>query len=221
MINFSRMTAASASNLSLLTLPVLPLGTGVLLPEMVVTIALETPEAQAAADAAGHDGQVLVVPRRGTAYAPVGTVAHIEESGELPNGKHAIIVRGLYRAQIGVGVPGSGTALWVQATRAEETNLDSPRAHELAREYKAAVANILEARGMGGLFAAVRDTTAPGAVADLAGYSPDLSIDQKIEVLENLDVEARLVLVVGLAKDILAEASVRESIRRANLRLRN
>ncbi|MDP1795002.1 MAG: endopeptidase La, partial [Acidimicrobiales bacterium] len=66
----------------------------------------------------------------------------------------------------------------------------------------------------GGLIAGVRETTEPSEVADLAGYSPDLSIDQKLEVLRTLDVEMRLELVVGFAKDILAEASVRESIRR-------
>ncbi len=202
------------TDLAALTLPVLPLGTGVLLPNMFVTIALETSEAQAAADAVGDDGQLLVVPKVGSAYAPVGTVAHIEDSGDLPNGKRAIVVRGLYRAEIGVGVPGSGTALWVQAIRAEETNADTERAHELAREYKAAVAAILESRGIGGLIAAVRETTEPSDVADLAGYSPDLSIDQKLAVLRELNVEQRLSLVVGYAKDILAEASVRESIRR-------
>jgi ATP-dependent Lon protease len=175
---------------------------------------LETPEAIAAADAAGEDGQLLVVPRVGTAYAPVGTVAHIDDSGDLPNGKRAIIVRGLYRATIGVGVPGSGSALWVQAARADEVNTDTDRARELAREYKAAVSNILESRGMGGLIAAIRETTEPSAVADLAGYSPDLSVEQKIQVLEALDVEARLELVVVWAKDVLAEQSVRESIQR-------
>ncbi len=200
--------------LQTLTLPVLPLGTGVLLPEMFVTVALETTEASAAADAAGDDGQILVVPRVGSAYAPIGTVAKIEDRGDLPNGTRAIIVRGLYRAAIGVGVPGSGTALWVQATRAEETNTDTERAHELAREYKVAVSTILESRGMGGLIAAVRGTVEPSAVADLAGYSPDLSVDQKIQVLEELDIEARLALVVEWAKEILAEQSVRDSIRR-------
>src|SRR5689334_8036393 len=197
-----------------LTLPVLPLGTGVLLPEMFVTVALETAEAKAAADAAGNDGQVLVVPRVSTAYANVGTVAHIEERGDLPNGRQAIVVRGLYRAQIGVGVPGSGTALWVQATRAEDVNGDTERARELAREYKAAVSTLLESRGLGALIAAVRETTAPSAVADLAGYSQDFSVDQKLQVLQTLDVEARLELVIAWIKDVLAEQSVRESIRR-------
>ena len=62
------------------------------------------------------------------------------------------------------------------------------------------MSNILESRGMGGLIAAIRDTNDPSAVADLAGYSQDLSVDQKIEVLEALDVEARLELVVALGQ---------------------
>ena len=45
------------------TLPVLPLPDGVVLPGMVVTIALETDEARAAAEAAGDGGELLLVPR--------------------------------------------------------------------------------------------------------------------------------------------------------------
>src|SRR5438270_4031545 len=89
--------------LTLSTLPVLPLATGVVLPGMVVTIALETPEAVAAADAAGS-GQVLLVPRLDGAYASVGTVAAVEDQGELRNGLRALVVRGLHRAVIGAGV---------------------------------------------------------------------------------------------------------------------
>ena len=45
------------------TLPVLPLTQGVVLPQMVVTIALETAEAKAAAAAAVDGGQLLLVPQ--------------------------------------------------------------------------------------------------------------------------------------------------------------
>ena len=46
------------------TLPVLPLTSGVVLPQMVVTLALETDEAKAAADAAAEaGGELLLVPR--------------------------------------------------------------------------------------------------------------------------------------------------------------
>ena len=201
------------ADLSTLNLPVLPLGSGVLLPGMVVTIALETPEAKAAADAAGG-GHLLVVPRVGRRYASVGTVAEITDEGQLRGGLRAVVVHGLHRAVIGVGVPGSGDALWVEATPAEEVNRDTERARELAREYTAVVEGILEARGLSGVMEVVRSATTPVAVSDLAGYSPDLSLEQKVEVLEALDVEARLEKVVAWGKEVLAEQTVRDSIRK-------
>ena len=69
-------------------LPLLPLSSGVVLPGMVVTLALETPEAQAAASAAESADRTLVhVPRRpGGGYADVGTVARIVEAvGATPS----------------------------------------------------------------------------------------------------------------------------------------
>ena len=54
----------------------------------------------------------------------------------------------------------------------------------------------------------------PHAVADLALYSPDLSFEQKVVVLETLDVEARLRLVLAWAKETLADLSVRDEVRR-------
>ncbi|HET7487407.1 MAG TPA: endopeptidase La [Acidimicrobiales bacterium] len=200
-------------DLSTLNLPVLPLTSGVLLPGMVVTIALETPEARAAVDAAG-DGDLLVVPRLGRRYASVGTVATVEERGELRTGMRAVVVRGQHRAVIGVGVPGSGDALWVAATGAEEVNGDTGKARQLALEYVALLEGILEARNLAGLVEMVRRAQGPGDTADLAGYSPDLSLEQKVEVLEALDVEARLEKVVAWTKEVLAEESLRESIRK-------
>src|SRR5256714_5242209 len=201
------------ADLSTLNLPVLPLGTGVLLPQMVVTLAIETPEAAAAVEAA-NAGQLLVVPRMGNRYASVGTIAQIEESGELRNGMQAIVVRGLQRAAIGVGVPGSGSALWVEATPVGETNGDSERARTLGVEYKALVESILEARGLAMLAELVRDASDPSVIADLSGYSADLSLEQKVQVLETLDVEARLELVSAWARDVLAELTVKDRIRK-------
>ena len=47
----------------------------------------------------------------------------------------------------------------------------------------------------------------------MSGYSPDLSLTQKVEVLETLDVEARLRLVLGWARDTLADLTLREKIK--------
>ena len=74
------------------TLPVLPLDAGVVGPGMVVTILLESPEARAAADAAGSDSQVLLVPRVDGRFAAVGVIASIEDAGSVPGGGRAVVV---------------------------------------------------------------------------------------------------------------------------------
>src|SRR3954465_13590722 len=82
--------------LDTLALPVLPLAAGVVLPNTVATLTLDKSEALAAVAAANDgDGRVLLVPRCDGRYARVGTVAHVEESGELPNGTASTILRGL------------------------------------------------------------------------------------------------------------------------------
>src|SRR5215470_1393046 len=91
-----------ASTVDALRLPLLPLNTGVVLPQMVVTLALETSEARDAADGAiAGDRRILLVPRVGTAYTRIGTVARIENEGELPGGQRALVLRGLSRAVVG------------------------------------------------------------------------------------------------------------------------
>jgi ATP-dependent Lon protease len=180
---------------------------------MVVTLALETDEARAAADAAlSGDGRVLLVPRVDRRYAAVGTIATIEEAGELPSGIRALLVRGEERAVIGTGVPGTGTALWVEAHPVEETE-PTERARDLAREYRAVVENILEARGAGRIAEALRGITDPGAMADTAGWSPDLDFDKKVELLETVDVTKRLEKALAWARDTLAEVTLKERIR--------
>ena len=200
-------------------LAVLPLSTGVVLPQMVVTIALETDEAKAAAAAAIGDGvnehtHVLLVPRIDGHYASVGTVAKVEDVGELRGGVKALVVRGLRRAVIGAGVPGTGEALWVRAAAAVETHGDTDRARDLAKEYRAVIENILEARGMSGLADAFNGMVDAGSIADMAGYSPDLTAEQKSDVLEALDVEERLELVVAWARESLADLTLKDRIRK-------
>jgi len=196
-----------------LTLPLLPLKSGVLLPGMVFTMALESDEALAAADAAGSaGGRLLLVPHIDGRYASVGVVAEVVEQGELPGGQRALAVRGDQRATIGTGVPGTGDALWVEAEVIDEPEPE-PAVVELAREYRAVLENILLSRGAGRIAAQLREVTEPGRLADVAGYSPDLNLAQKVEVLETIDVEERLRLVLGWARDTLADLALRERIK--------
>jgi ATP-dependent Lon protease len=195
-------------------LPLLPLTTGVVLPGMVVTLTIESDEARAAVDAAaeGDDALLLTVPRVDGRYAQVGVAAKIEDVGRLRSGVEAVVIRGLRRATVGLGVPGTGEATWVQIGPEPEEPVGE-RARELAREYRGAVEAITEARGVPAVADVLRGVTDPGQLADMSGYSPDLSFEQKVEVLETLDVEARLEKVLRWAKETLAEVQVRERIR--------
>src|SRR5437016_5822390 len=201
--------------LQTLSLPLLPLTSGVVLPGMVVTMAVESDDAGSALAAArAGDGRLVLVPRLDNGrYATVGTIAAVETAGELPSGLRAVVVRGLQRARVGVGVAGTGSALWVQVEPVADDAAPSPRALELAREYRSVVENVLEYRGAGQIAEALRGITDPGAMADTAGYSPDLSLEQKIQVLETVDVEARLELVLGWARQTLADLALRDRIR--------
>jgi ATP-dependent Lon protease len=200
--------------LSVETLPLLPLTSGVVLPGMVVTATLETSESREAATAARQaGGQLLLVPRVDGRYARVGTIATIENAGELPGGQLAIVVRGLSRARIGAGVAGTGSATWVEVEHIDDSE-PTPRALELAREYRAVVENILEVRGAQQVAEMLRGITDPGQMADTAVYSPDLSFERKVEVLETVDVEQRLEKVLAWARDTLAEAAVKDQIRK-------
>ena len=91
------------------TLPLLTLTSGVVLPGMVFTMALESDEARAAVDAArSSGGQLLLVPNIEGRYASVGVIAEITEEGALPGGLQAVAISGTGRATIGTGVPGTG-----------------------------------------------------------------------------------------------------------------
>jgi ATP-dependent Lon protease len=204
------MPAASQEQV---TLPLLPLTAGVVIPGMVVNLSLESTEARAAVEAAGRaDGLLVLVPRIDGRYAGVGTVAKVEQVDRLVEGGRVALVRGLSRAVPGAGVPGAGAATWIQATTTEDANVEDPRVESLAVEYRAVVEGILERRGGRRLAEAISSITDPGALADTAVYSPDYSLEQKVEVLEALDVAERLEKVLDWARETLANLSVKERI---------
>ena len=195
-------------------IPLLPLNNGVVLPNMVVTVPLEREEAQAAVAAARSGDQlVLLVPRVEGRYASIGTVAKLEDSRKLPNGVEVAILQGQYRATVGSAAAGTGPALRVTAQPAADVNPLSETSHVLAREYKALIENLLELRGAGEVVQMVRGIDRPSQLADLAGYSPDLSLERKVEILETVDVETRLRKLIEWTREILADASLKDKIR--------
>jgi ATP-dependent Lon protease len=203
-----------------LSLPVLPLDDNVVLPTMVVPLDLSAPDARAAVEAArlaaaaaGDDtkARILLVPRPDGSYSPVGTLAAIEQVGRLPSGEHAAVVRGIARVRIGTGTVGPGQALWVEGTVMDEPE-PSKEATELAREYRGLAGAILQKRGAWQFVDVVQRISDPSALADSAGYAGYLSLEQRRELLETIDPQARLELLVGWARDHLAELDVAETI---------
>ncbi len=195
------------------SLPVLTLNTGVVLPQMVLTLTLESDEARAAVDAAMEAGSsVLLVPKVGDRSAIVGTVAAIDQAGDLPGGARAVFLRGLRRARVGQVVPGGGDALWVSIEEVDEGDVtDEQRA--LADEYRAVLENILEHRKAPQIADFVRGVDGPSALADIMGYSPDIDFDQKVDLLETLDLTERLNKVLTWGRQTLAALELKEKVR--------
>ncbi len=194
------------------TLPILPLTTGVILPGMVVTLTADTDEAKAAVAAAERgDGRLLLVPFVDGQYARTGTIGKIENAGDLPNGIRGLIIRGIERATVGAGIATGSSALLVQADPIAVPPF-GPRAHELAREYRAIVETIFDKKGVSHLNEHLRGISDPGAMADTSGYAPELTIEQKVEVLETVDVEQRLEKVLAWMHDVLADITLKERI---------
>src|SRR5579859_4710242 len=195
-------------------LPVLPMDDVVVLPHMTVTLAVEGDSQRAAIEAARQGSRlVLLVPRLDGKFGSIGTVARLGDSGELPTGAEAFMIRGEYRARLGGGQADIGGALWVKADPILDPDPPTEGSLALMREYRALLENLVESRGVPQVVQFIRSAKTPGHLADLAGYSPDLSTEQKLQVLETVDLEERLALLIGWTKGILADASLKEKIR--------
>jgi ATP-dependent Lon protease len=185
-------------------LRLIPLEDTVVFPNMGITLT----------ENVGDDERVVLVPRHENEFLEVGTIAEVTERVRLPGGGNAVALSGVHRALIGAAQTGPSGELRVEVDeRPDEVPVDK-RTRELEREYRATVEEILELRGDDGRIAAfLRAIAEPGTLADSAGYSPNLSYDQKVQLLRTLDVTERLELAVRLQRESLAELQVRKRIR--------
>jgi ATP-dependent Lon protease len=185
-------------------LPLIPLEDTVVFPNMSITLTEEV----------GDHERALLVPRHEGEFARVGTVADVVERVRLPGGAAAVSLFGVHRGLAGAAQTGPDGRLEVEVTPHPDDVPVDGRTRELAREYRAVVEEVLELRGDDGRVASfLRSISEPGALADTSGYSPDLSFEHRIELLETLDVTERLELAVSLQRERLAELQVRVRIR--------
>ncbi|WP_155056871.1 endopeptidase La [Streptomyces blattellae] len=210
-----------ASTSSPLTLPVLPLDDEVVLPGMVVPLDLNDNDVRAAVEAAqaaarSEPGKprVLLVPRIDGTYAGTGVLGTVEQVGRLADGDPGALIRGRGRVKIGAGTTGPGAALWVEATRVDESVPEPLPGHvaELVKEYKALATAWLRKRAAWQVVDRVQAIDDVAALADNSGYSPFLTTEQKVELLETGDPVARLKLATQQLRDHLAEQDVAETI---------
>jgi ATP-dependent Lon protease len=185
-------------------LRIVPLDDTVVFPGMPVTLPIDV----------GTDRQVLLVARRENTYAKVGVVAEVSDQVRLAGRGFAFSLMGLHRATLGRAAEDQDGILRVDHEAHPDQTPPASLTRELEREYRAVVDEILELRGDDGRIRAfVRSITDAGALADTAGYSPDLTFDQKLLLLETLDVVERLQLAVKFQRERLAELQVRKRIR--------
>ncbi len=181
-----------------------PLEDIVVFPNMNVTLTVDV----------GSEDRVLLIPRHEQDYARVGTVAEVTDRVRLPGGGRAVALNGLHRGVAGAAETDARGQLRVEVEERPDSEESDTRTRELEREYRAVVEEILELRGDDGRISAfVRSITEPGALADTVGYAPDFTFEQKVELLETLDVKERLELAISLQRDRLAEMEVRRRIR--------
>ncbi|MCW3040207.1 MAG: lon [Solirubrobacterales bacterium] len=182
----------------------IPLDDTVVLPTMDITLPVDVGDAQ----------RVVLVPRHDGEYASVGTIATVTESIRLPGGGRGASLSGESRGLIGAAQTGPDGKLHVQVTEAEDAVPVDGRTRELEREYRAVVEELLELRGDDGRVAGwVRAIRTPGALADTSGYAPDLTFEQKVQILETTDVTARLELALEMQRERLTALQIRRKIR--------
>jgi ATP-dependent Lon protease len=186
------------------SLLLIPLDDTVVFPTMDVTLPVDV----------GDEERVLLIPRHDTEFAKVGTIAEVTDRLRLPGGARAVQLSGVARGVAGAAHTDHAGRLRVEvAEHPDDVPVDG-RTRALEREYRAVVEEILELRGVDDRVGAwLRAIGEPGPLADTLGYAPDVSFEQKVEVLETLDVTERLELAVRLQRERLTELQLRRKIR--------
>src|SRR3954451_5576382 len=186
------------------SLLLVPLDDTVVFPTMDVTLPVDVGDAE----------RVLLIPRHDNEFAAVGTVADVTDIVRMPGGARAVQLSGVARGVAGAAHTDNLGRLRVEVEeRVDDVPVDK-RTRELEREYRAVVEELLEVRGADRRVAEfLRAISEPGALADTIGYAPDVSFEEKVAVLETLDVTERLERAVAIQKERLAELQIRRRIR--------
>jgi ATP-dependent Lon protease len=181
---------------------IVPVRETVLFPEVVLPVALTSPEAIAAAQQAVRaQRQFAVVLQKDlaaehpgpTEMHGMGTVANLLRYITAPDGGHHVICQGVQRFHISEFLPGwpflVARGLHLPEPAGEGADVE---ARFVALKQRALEALQLLAAAPTPLREAIEAVTAPGALADLAAVQMDLKPEEKQDILETLDLVQRL-----------------------------
>jgi ATP-dependent Lon protease len=187
-------------------LPLVALRETVIFPEMIVPLQVGREKSVNALNAAvAEGGPIALVTQRqaeqeditepGELYE-VGTLAKIAQVVQLPDGTVRAIVQGQGRLRLHGFVQ---TSPYLRA-RIEEVSDASPAGLEVQALMRTVQAQIEQYVANGApvppeAAVAARNITEPGLLADMVAYSPDMTTEQRQELLETIDVVERLKLV--------------------------
>ena len=195
-------------------MPLVALRETVIFPEMIVPLQVGREKSVNALNAAvAEGGPIALVTQRhaeqedisdpGELYE-VGTLAKIAQVVQLQDGTVRAIVQGQGRLRLRGFVT---TSPYLRA-QVEEVDDDTPPGLEVQALMRTVQAQIEQYVANGApvppeAAVAARNITEPGLLADMVAYSPDMTTEQRQELLETIDVIERLKLVSGfLARQV-------------------
>jgi len=187
-------------------LPLVALRETVIFPEMIVPLQVGREKSVNALNAAVADGGpiALVTQRHAeqedindtSELYEVGTLAKIAQVVQLQDGTVRAIVQGQSRLKLHRF---SATEPYLRGV-VEEVSDDTPAGLEVQALMRTVQAQIEQYVANGApvppeAAVAARNITEPGLLADMVAYSPDMTTEQRQEMLETIDVVERLKLV--------------------------
>jgi ATP-dependent Lon protease len=194
--------AAGASPLPSDALAIVPVRNFVLFPGIVMPLSIGRARSVAAAQQAVREQRPvgILMQRDPTTEDPgpldmhrMGTIANIARYITAPDGGHHLICQGDQRFQIVEFLDG-WPFLVARVLRIPEPEPSAPEieAHFLHLQNQAAEAVELLPQAPPELLAAIRSMTSPAALADLTAAYTDMKPEEKQEILETIDVLARM-----------------------------
>ncbi|MCA9668344.1 MAG: endopeptidase La [Myxococcales bacterium] len=200
--------STKTTELPISPIPLLPLRSGALFPETIITIPVGRPASLALARSVEPGDLIAVAMQRDAKVAdpgiadllPIVTLARVRSVAPGRPGRAQLVVAGLRRARLSALV--AARPFWKgQLAEAEETVGDVQRVRALATLLAEKIEG-LDARNAPDLSKLGETALAGGALADVVAAALDLGAEQEGQVLLELDVGQRLELVIRLLDEM-------------------